>query len=348
MSTKRTVELKDALPILAESQQVRRRLREEFGIAEQRAMLKKMRERDIDDEAGADAHDFLLDEINNEGDIVWEGYIPANDDEYPVHIKRYGGLYLAWAMEYDDEGYFLCFNDAMDYVEGSWPYSIETFDESPTWRKRGIEQKKADAYLQQLEDEKANRIRWSAPPPPASFAWWIDRIQQPLPEDIDARIALIEQWLAEPVKPCWRSHNYMANTEMPILIRLLGNEAATEALLRGLKEKRPELAEALVAFVTRTGNEAARYFQKPWHTYGYGSIASIAWKPLYRVQVTIGLRVQAIAEQLGIPIQEDGRIGEVPYHDPDAPINGGYQALETGVPRTLQIGRHDEAGGGQS
>ena len=36
-------------------------------------MLKKMRERDIDDEAGADAHDFLLDEINNEGAIVWEG-----------------------------------------------------------------------------------------------------------------------------------------------------------------------------------------------------------------------------------------------------------------------------------
>jgi hypothetical protein len=348
MSAKRTVELKDALPILAENKQVRSRLREEFGVATQRAMLKKMRERDIEDEAGADAHDFLLDEIGNESDIVWAGYIPANDDEYPVHIKRYGGVYVAWSMEYDDEGYFLCFADAMDYLEDNWPWAIMVTDDSPTLRKRGIEREKADAYLQRLEDEKAHRIRWSAPPPPASFAWWIDRIQQPLPEDIDSRIALTEQWLAEPVKPCWRSHSYMATTEMPILIRLLGDEAATEALLRGLKEQRPELAEALVAFVIRTGNEAARYFQKPWPTYGYGSIASIAWKPLYRVQVTIGLRVQAIAEKLGIPIPEDGRIGDVPYHDPDAPINGGYQALETGVPSNAQrSGGQDETGGGQ-
>ena len=108
----------------------------------------------------------------------------------------------------------------------------------------------------------------------------------------------------------------MATTEMPILIRLLGDAAATEALLKGLREKRPQLAEELVAFVTRKGHNAAHYFQKPWSTYGYGSIASIAWNPLYRVQVTIGLRVQAIADQLGIPIPPESRIGDVPYHDP--------------------------------
>lgn len=321
---------------------------EQFGVAGQRAMLKKMRERDIEDEAGADAHDFLLDEIGNEADIVWEGCIPAGEDEYPVHIKRYGGVYVAWSMEYDDEGYFLCFADAMDYVNDNWPWAITDSDYSPTWRKRGIEREKADAYLQRLEDEKAHRVRWSAPPSPASFEWWIDRIQQPLPEDLDARIALMERWLAEPVKPCWRSHSYMATTEMPILIRLLGDEAVTEALLRGLKEKRPELAEMLVDFITKAGNGAAKYFQKPWSTYGYGSIASIAWKPLYRVQVTLGLRVQALAEKLGIPIPEECRIGEVPFHDPDAVINGGYQALETGVPSTSQqSGAQGETGGGQ-
>jgi hypothetical protein len=193
MSSKRTVELKDALPLLAESQQVRRRLREQFGVATQRAMLKKMRERDIEEEAGAEAHDFLLDEIGNEGAIVWEGYIPAGEDAYPVHIKRYGGVYLAWAMEYDDEGYFLCFTDAMDYVDDNWPWAITFSDDSPTLRKRGLEREKADAYLQRLEDEKTQRIRWSAPPPPASFAWWIDRVQQPLPEAIEERIALIER-----------------------------------------------------------------------------------------------------------------------------------------------------------
>ena len=70
MSTERTVSLKDALPLLAQSQQVRRRLRESYGFAEQRAMLKKMRERDIADDAGAEVHDFLLDEISNEAAII--------------------------------------------------------------------------------------------------------------------------------------------------------------------------------------------------------------------------------------------------------------------------------------
>lgn len=257
MSAPRTVGLKDALPILALSQHVRRRLREEFGNAGQRAMLKKMRERDIEDEAGAEAHDFLLDEIGNEGTIVWDGVIPARDDEYPVHIKHYGGVYLVWAMEYDDEGYFLCFEHAWDYVDDNWPLAIEVSDESPTPRKRKIEREKADAYLQDLADEKANRVRWEAPPQPEAFAWWIERIQQPLPEAIDSRIALMERWLAEPEKPYWRSHGYMATTYMPILIRLLGDEAATEALLRGLKEKRPKLAAELVALVTKTGKRAA-------------------------------------------------------------------------------------------
>lgn len=42
MSTERTVSLKDALPLLAQSQHVRRRLRERYGFTEQRAMLQKM------------------------------------------------------------------------------------------------------------------------------------------------------------------------------------------------------------------------------------------------------------------------------------------------------------------
>lgn len=330
MSDERKVSLQDALPVLAQSQHVRRRLRESYGYTEQRAMLKKMRERDIADDAGAEASDFLLDEIDNEATIVWEGLIPARGDEYPVHIKHYGGVYVVWAMEYGDEGYFLCFEDAMDYVDDNWPFAQEFSDESPTLRKRNNERKKADAYLQYLADEKANRVRWEASPQPEAFAWWIERIQQPMPGDIDSRIALMERWLAEPVRPCWRSHSYMATTEMPILIRLLGDQVATEALLKGLKEKRPQLAEELVAYVTQQGNNAAQYFQKPWRTYGYGSIASIAWNPLYRVRVTMGLRVQAIADQLGIPIPPGNRIGDVPYHDPESSMNGGYRALETG------------------
>lgn len=68
-----------------------------------------MRERDTEDDAGAEAHDFLLDEIGNHYHVVWNGVIPTEDDEYPVQIKRYEGVYLVWAMEYDDEGYFLCY-----------------------------------------------------------------------------------------------------------------------------------------------------------------------------------------------------------------------------------------------
>jgi hypothetical protein len=347
MTTDRTVSLREALPLLAKSKRVKDRLREVFDRAGQRALLRKMRERDTADEAGAEAHDFLLDEIGNHYDVVWNGVIPTEDDEYPVQIKRYEGVYLVWAMEYDDEGYFLCYADAKDYVDSNWPEAIEVSDDSPSPRKRGIEQERANAYLQQLADEKVNRIRWVAPPQPEAFVWWIERIQQPLPEDIDSRITLIEGWLAEPEKPRWRSHGYMATSEMPILIRLLGDQAATENLLQGLKEQRPELAVKLVTCVLRIGKEAARYFQRPWSTYGYGSIASIGFHPLFRIRVTIGLRVQAIAERLQIRIPRGCLIGPVPFHNPDSPINGGYDILETAVPRSRNQGgqSHEKTGG---
>lgn len=52
----------------------------------------------------------------------------------------------------------------MDYVDDNWPFAQEYSDESPTLRKGKNERKKADAYLQDLADEKANRVRWAAPP----------------------------------------------------------------------------------------------------------------------------------------------------------------------------------------
>ena len=67
-------------------------------------------------------------------------------------------------MEYHDEGYFLCFEDAMDYVDDNWPSAHECSDESPTLRKRNNERKKADVYLQNLAYENANWVRWAAPP----------------------------------------------------------------------------------------------------------------------------------------------------------------------------------------
>ena len=75
---------------------------------------------------GDTTYDFFLDDIENEAEIVWSGTTYDQDDEdnpdsrYPVGISEYCGVFFVWALEYENAGYFLSREDALQYVEGNW------------------------------------------------------------------------------------------------------------------------------------------------------------------------------------------------------------------------------------
>jgi hypothetical protein len=75
---------------------------------------------------GDNVNDFFLDEIANEAEVVWSGtiYDPEDEDNpdtnYPVGIRGYCGVFFVWALDYDDSGYFLSREDALQYVTGNW------------------------------------------------------------------------------------------------------------------------------------------------------------------------------------------------------------------------------------
>lgn len=152
------VSLEQAMPLLAESAMVRERLSEQFpGIADDIVSL--MQRRDLDNPLGQEVHDFLLDEIENTAEVVWTGLlfgveyggydaddddeeaedleaqedIDADGDIYPIEIRRYGGVYVVWALESGEEGYFLSFNHAKDYIDWNWPEAIEIRDAAPDY-----------------------------------------------------------------------------------------------------------------------------------------------------------------------------------------------------------------------
>ena len=135
------ITLEEAMPILAESAQVRERLQDEFpGIADD--LLSLMRRRDLNNPLGSQVHDLLQDEIENATEKVWNGILLGGEGEYddqeyededvdeedlqdkedpeyeeggdiyPVEIRHFGGVYVVWALESGTEGYFLSFNHA--------------------------------------------------------------------------------------------------------------------------------------------------------------------------------------------------------------------------------------------
>jgi hypothetical protein len=176
MNTQVSLEL--AMPLLAESATVRERLQEQFpGIADDIVSL--MQWRDLDNPLGQEVHDFLLDEIGNTAEVVWTGLllgveyggydaddddeeaeeedleaqedIDADGDIYPIEIRRYGGVYVVWALESGEEGYFLSFTHAKDYIDWNWPEAIEIRDAAPDYvqalTERKAENERAEAYL---------------------------------------------------------------------------------------------------------------------------------------------------------------------------------------------------------
>jgi hypothetical protein len=126
------IDLEDAMPLLADSPQVRECLRTAFPDYGDET-LKLMRRRDLANPLGYEIQTVLEDAIENEAEVVWSGmtFGYEEEDEYPMEIRHYGGVYQVWAQEHGAEGYFLSFLDAKAYLDWNWPEAFELSDSTP-------------------------------------------------------------------------------------------------------------------------------------------------------------------------------------------------------------------------
>jgi hypothetical protein len=199
------ITLEEAMPILAESAQVRERLQDEFpGIADD--LLSLMRRRDLYNPLGCQVYDLIQNDVEYSPEVVWNGILlggeGAYDDEedadevdqqdeedpeyeacgdvYPIEIRHFGGVYVVWALESGTEGYFLSFNHAKDYIDWNWPEAIEISDAAPDYvqalTERRVENERAEAYLASLGQFEAppedSGVRFCAGLPEGFSAFW--------------------------------------------------------------------------------------------------------------------------------------------------------------------------------
>jgi hypothetical protein len=115
-----TCTLEAAGLVLAQSEEVLATLQATFNASECAAALDLLRSGALVGQFGAEVHDLLVDAIENESRVVWEGVIPGTEFDFPVHVKSFGGVFFVWAMEYDNVGYFRAERDAVGYIRGNW------------------------------------------------------------------------------------------------------------------------------------------------------------------------------------------------------------------------------------
>ena len=201
------ITLEEAMPILAESAQVRERLQDEFpGIADD--LLSLMHRRDLDNPLGSDVYELLHNDVEYSQEVVWNGILLGGEggyeqdedegadeedplyeedlengacgDIYPIEIRHFGGVYVVWALESGTEGDFLSFNHAKDYIDWNWPEAIEIRDAAPDYvqalTERQAENERAEAYLASLRQFEAppedSGIRFCAGLPGGLPAFW--------------------------------------------------------------------------------------------------------------------------------------------------------------------------------
>ena len=142
------------------------------------------------------------------------------------------------------------------------------------------------------------------------FPGWVECLRHPVPTDPAQRIFLVQRWLAEPAWPV--VNPYRPDGYMPLVRWLLGDQVQMQALFQVLASDHPPLAEQLVAALMAIGVKSAENFKKHWRWY-YGATAAQVAIPTHRSITYLALRVQGLADQLGIPIDPQLRIGDLPY-----------------------------------
>jgi hypothetical protein len=114
------VDLAGACLILANHNPVRERVARAVGQERLNQALEMMRGGNLSGDLGDTIHDALIDPIENDAELVWEGRIRGTSDSYPVTVNRYCGVFWVQAQEYDLVGYFLDRDHAVDYVMTTW------------------------------------------------------------------------------------------------------------------------------------------------------------------------------------------------------------------------------------
>ncbi len=114
------VNLDAACKVLVKSRAVRARIKRAVGQESFEKALTMMRAGNLEGDIGAEIHDLLTDAIGNEFKDVWSGVIHKSHDDYPMGVREYHGVYVAWALEYSPVRYFLNKDSAIYYAESTW------------------------------------------------------------------------------------------------------------------------------------------------------------------------------------------------------------------------------------
>ena len=128
------VGLLDVVATLASSEYACNQLEEYIGGERGKSAVAMMHHGLLSGGLGGEIYDFFMDEIKNEAKYVWEGvlYNPNDEDNpdsnYPVMIRDYEGVFFVSALEFDDAGYFLSFEEAEDYVFTNFVYVKDSPD----------------------------------------------------------------------------------------------------------------------------------------------------------------------------------------------------------------------------
>lgn len=103
--------------VLARSARVQALLTRQFGVEQGDVALRLLAAGVFTSQFGIGIHDMFLDEIENNGEVVWRGRI---NQEFPVEVKDYEGVHFVWAFEHDPVGYFLSAAEAVSYIKCNW------------------------------------------------------------------------------------------------------------------------------------------------------------------------------------------------------------------------------------
>ena len=115
-----TVDLAAACRVLAQIKSVQTLLKEQVGSDCYAEALKLMKAGNLDSDLGETLHDFFIDAIRNDATTIWAGFIHDENDDWPVHVNEYHGVYWVSALEFDPIGYFLNSDSAIAYARTAW------------------------------------------------------------------------------------------------------------------------------------------------------------------------------------------------------------------------------------
>ncbi len=121
-----TVTLEEALPVLVKSKKLLSILRKEFGLSKAKVIISMMREGAFSGDVGDELYVFLIDQIHNESETMWNGVSMASDNEYAIGINGYCGIYYVWEVEMDEVGFFLDIEHARLSIPDGRDYIIDT------------------------------------------------------------------------------------------------------------------------------------------------------------------------------------------------------------------------------